>query len=212
MEIISLGHSSFKFIGKEITIVCDPFHNEAVGMKFPKSFADVVTVSHEHLDHNNRAGVKGDFVCFDLPGEYEIKNSEIVGIKAYHDEKKGEERGFVTLFVYEVDGINLCHLGDLGHDLTSDQLEKINGVDVLFVPVGGVVTIDAKKAAKVISEISPKIVVPMHYKSKKKNNLDDVVIFLKEIGKEPKKDSSIKIKKNDLPEDLEIYVLSPKVQ
>jgi L-ascorbate metabolism protein UlaG (beta-lactamase superfamily) len=210
MEVISLGHSSFKFVGKEITVVCDPFHDDAVGMKFPRASADVVTVSHEHLDHNNREGVKGEFLCFDSPGEYEIKNSEIVGIKAYHDEKKGAERGLVTLFVYEVDGIKLCHLGDLGHDLSSDQLEKIDGVDVLFIPVGGVVTIDAKKAAKVISEISPKIVVPMHYKGKKKNNLDNVDVFLKEMGKDPKKASNIKIKKKDLPEDMDIYVLTPK--
>lgn len=210
MEVISLGHSSFKFVGKGITVVCDPYHDESVGMKFPKTTADVVTVSHEHLDHNNREGVKGEFLCFDSPGEYEIKNSEIVGIQAYHDEKQGAERGPVTLFVYEIDGIKLCHLGDLGHDLTSEQLEKIDGIDILFIPVGGVVTIDSKKAAKAISEISPKIVVPMHTRHAKKPEFDTVDVFLKEMGKEPKRASSIKVKKKELADDLEIYVLSPK--
>lgn len=210
MEVISLGHSSFKFVGKEAIVVCDPYHDDSVGMKFPKTNADILTISHEHLDHNNREGIKGDFICFDSPGEYEIKGSEIVGIQAYHDDKKGAERGPVTLFIYEIDGIKLCHLGDLGHDLSSEQLEKIDGVDILFIPVGGVVTIDSKIAAKIVAEIGPKIVVPMHTRHPKKPELDTVDVFLKEMGKDPKKATSIKLKKKELPEDLEIYVLSVK--
>lgn len=210
IEITSLGHSSFKISGKEINIVCDPFHDDAVGLKFPRVEADVVTVTHEHLDHNNREGVKGNFICFDAPGEYEIKGAEIIGIKSYHDEVQGAERGNNTIFVYEIDDLKLCHLGDLGHTLTAEQIEKIDGVDVLFVPVGGVVTIDAKKAAKVISDINPKVVVPMHYQVGIKKNLDPVDVFLKEMGKEPKKMSDVKLKKKDLGDDLEIFLLTPK--
>lgn len=206
MEITHLGHSSFKIVGKEVTIVTDPFSPEDVGIPYPKTEADVVTVSHNHLDHNYLSGVKGSFICFDSPGEYEIKNVEIVGIESCHDEKKGEERGKSTIFSYEIDGLNICHLGDLGSDLDSGQIEKINGVDILFVPVGGKETIDTKKAVKVISEIEPKIVIPMHYKVGKKD-LEPVENFIKEMGKEPRQEEKLKIVKKDLPEEMEIVVL-----
>lgn len=207
MEIIHLGHSSFKLIGKDLTIVADPFDAAKVGLKFPRTEADVVTVSHDHPDHNATGEVRGEFVCFDTPGEYEIKNAEIVGTASFHDAKQGGELGQNTIFSYEIDGINVCHLGDLGAPLSSDQLEKIDGVDILMIPVGGKYTIGAKEAAKVISEIEPKIVIPMHYRVGKMTDLDSVDSFVKEIGKTPKKKDSLKIQKKDLPEELEVYVL-----
>lgn len=207
MEIIHLGHSSFKLIGKDLVIVADPFDPEKVGLKFPRTEADVVTISHNHPDHNAVGEVRGDFVCFDTPGEYEIKNAEIVGTASFHDAKQGGELGQNTIFSYEIDGINICHLGDLGAPLSSDQLEKIDGVDILMIPVGGKYTIGAKEAAKVISEIEPKIVIPMHYRVGKMTDLDSVDSFVKEIGKTPKKKDSLKIQKKDLPEELEVYVL-----
>jgi L-ascorbate metabolism protein UlaG (beta-lactamase superfamily) len=207
MEILGLGHSAFKIIGKEITIVTDPFDPETVGFPFPKVEADVVTVSHSHSDHNFLKGVKGDFICFDSPGEYEIKNSEIVGIDSFHDDKNGSERGHNTIFSLEVDGIHICHLGDLGTSLSSDQLEKIDGADILIIPVGGVKVIDPKAAVKVISEIEPKIVIPVHYKEGKLTDFEPLEHFVKEIGKDPKKTDRLKIQKKDLPEQLEIYTL-----
>lgn len=212
VEIVSLGLSSFKISGKEIAIVCDPYHDEATGLKLPKVEADVVTISHDHKGHNNREGVKGDFVCFDAPGEYEIKGAEIVGVQSYHDEKQGAERGTNTIFVFEVDDLTLCHLGDLGGELSSEQIEQIDGIDVLFIPVGGHLTIDAKKAARVVTEINPKIVVPIHYKVGSRDELDPVEDFLKEIGKEPKRMSEVKIKPKDLGDDLEIYLMTPKAK
>lgn len=209
VEIVALGHSSFKLIGKEISVICDPFGDDSIGQKFPKVESDVVTISHEHADHNNRKGIRGQAICFDSPGEYEIKGAQIVGIQSFHDDKNGEERGLNTIFVYEIDDLQLCHLGDLGHDLSSDQIEKIDGVDVLFVPVGGKYTIDAKSAAKVVAAINPKVVIPMHYKNSKMD-LDSVDSFLSEMGKEPKRGTDIKLRKKDLGEDLEIYLLSPK--
>ena len=209
VEIVALGHSSYKFNGKDISVIADPYHDDSVGMKFPKVEADVVTISHEHPNHNNREGVRGSYICFDSPGEYEIKGAEIVGIQSFHDENKGADRGPNTIFVYEIDDTKMCHLGDLGHELSSEQVEKIDGIDVLFIPVGGKVTIDAKKAAKVVAAINPKIVVPMHYKNSKMD-IDPVEAFLSEIGKEPKKVSELKIKKKELGEDLEVYVLAPK--
>ena len=211
VEITSLGLSSFKIAGKTASIVCDPYLDSAVGLKFPRVEADIVTISHDHSNHNSRGGVKGEFICFDSPGEYEIKETEITGIKSYHDESNGVIRGQNTIFVYEVDNIKICHLGDLGHELDSEQIEKIDGVDVLFIPVGGGTALDAKRAAKVISAIAPKIVIPMHYKVGNRNDLESVDLFLREIGKDPKKLTELKIKSaKDLPEDLEIYILESK--
>lgn len=200
MEIAYLGHSSFKITGKEISVVTDPFDAGMVGIPFPKIDADVVTVSHEHRDHAATEAVRGDFICFDSPGEYEIKNAEISGIASSHS----AEGGANTIFVFEIDGIQICHLGDLGQQLTSEQLEKIDGIDVLMVPVGGKYTIDAKMAAKVISDIEPKIVLPMHFRIGKMTDLAPVDDFLKEIGKEPKRVDKLKIQKKDLPEELQV--------
>lgn len=206
MEILHLGHSSFKIIGKDITIITDPYDAAKVGLTFPRTEADVVTVSHDHYDHNAVGAIRGQNVCFDTPGEYEIKNSEIVGINSFHDDKDGAERGQNTIFSFRVDGVNICHLGDLGCPLTSAQLEKIDGVDILMIPVGGKVTIDSKAAAKVISEIEPKIVIPMHFRAGKMADLDSLDTFLKEIGKTPRATDHLKIQKKDMPEEMEVYV------
>lgn len=207
MEIIYLGHSSFKLIGKSISVVTDPFESSRVGLNFQRVEADVVTISHDHSDHNAKGAVRGNPSCFDTPGEYEIKGAEIIGIDSFHDESQGTERGHNTIFVYEIDGIHICHLGDLGTGLLSEQLEKINGVDILLTPVGGVYTIDAKKATKVISDIEPKIVIPMHFKAGKMTELDSLDKFVSEIGKTPKNLDRLKVQKKELPEEMEVVVL-----
>jgi len=208
MEIVYLGHSEFKISGKNINVVTDPLNPSEVGITAPKIEADVVTISHDHFDHNFLAGVKGEYLCFDTPGEYEIKGAEIQGIPSFHDNTGGKERGLNTIFVYEIDGIKICHLGDLGHDLTPEQLDKIDGIDILLIPVGGKYTLDSKLAAKIISEISPKIVIPMHFKAGKMTDLEPLDNFLKELGIDPKKIDKLKIQKKDLPEELEVYQLS----
>jgi L-ascorbate metabolism protein UlaG (beta-lactamase superfamily) len=207
MEIAYLGHSSFKIIGKDLSIVCDPYDAAKVGLTFPRTEADVVTVSHDHFDHNATGAVRGQFICFDTPGEYEIKNGEITGTASYHDDKNGAERGPNTIFSYDIDGINICHLGDLGAPLTSAQLEKIDGVDILMIPVGGKDTIGPKEAVKVIAEIEPKIVIPMHYKAGKMADLGTLDAFLAEIGKTPKSTERLKIQRKDLPEEMEVIVI-----
>ena len=207
MEITYLGHSCFKIIGKKISVLTDPFDSEKIGIKLSKQDADVVTVSHSHYDHNYLEAVKSEYLLIDSPGEYEIKESEFQGINGFHDDSHGEERGQITIFNMEIDGIKICHLGDLGSELTSEQLDKVDGVDILMIPVGGKFTIDAKQAIKVINQIEPKIVLPMHYKAGKLTDLATLESFLQEFSVSPVPMEKLKITNKDLPEELEVIVL-----
>ncbi|MFA5197506.1 MAG: MBL fold metallo-hydrolase [Patescibacteria group bacterium] len=207
MEITYLGHSCFKIIGKKVSVLSDPYDPEKIGIKLAKQDADVVTVSHDHFDHNYLEVVKSEFLLLDSPGEYEVKESEFQGIKGFHDDSHGEERGQITIFNMEIDGIKICHLGDLGTELTSEQLDKVDGVDVLMIPVGGKYTIDAKAAIKVISQIEPKIVLPMHYREGKMTDLAPLETFLQEFSVSPVPMDKLKITGRDLPEELEVVVL-----
>src|SRR4030042_2227494 len=209
MVISYLGHSCFKLEGKEnpAVLITDPF-NQDYGLKVPKMTADIVTVSHFHKDHANTSDVKGiDAVApfvITLPGEYEIKGVLIYGIPSYHDKKMGAERGDNTIFRIEMDGKSFAHLGALGHILSSETLEKLEGVDILLVPIGGVYTINAKEASEIISQIEPRIVIPMHYKVKGLSlDIDPADPFLKEMGAgKTEITNKLKISKKDLPQDL----------
>ncbi len=214
MDIISLGHSSFRLRGKSASVVTDPFTGVTVGIPFPKHTAsDIVTISHEHEDHNAREAVEGDPFVISGPGEYEIKGVGIVGIGVYHDNEKGLQRGKNTIYRIEMDGISLVHLGDLGHELSASDVDSLDGVDVLFVPTGGVYTIDPGQAAKVVHEIQPTIIIPMHYN---RPGLDQKIFaglvgidaFLKEMGKgEVAPQPKLSITKDKLPEEMQIVVL-----
>jgi len=134
----------------------------------------------------------------------------IEGIDSYHDSQQGKERGNNIIYRIEIDDISVVHLGDLGDVLDSAQLEKLAGTDILLIPVGGKYTIDAKKAVEVISQIEPRIVIPMHYKTEGvKIDLDPLDKFIKEIGVAPSYEEKLKISKKDLPqEDMELVILS----
>jgi len=208
MEITHIGHSCFKIVGKNLTVVTDPFNHPRISLKMPKVEANVVTVSHDHQDHNYKEGVKGEYLLLDSPGEYEVKECFFQGILSFHDDKQGAERGTNTIFTMEIDGIHLCHLGDLGTELTSEQLEAMDGVDILMIPVGGTYTIDAKTAVKVINDVTPKIVIPMHYKFP--GGLDNIAPldkFLNEMGEEAERLDKLKIMKKDLPEEMKVVIL-----
>ena len=212
MEINYLGRSCFKVVGKKISVLIDPFVSSSTGIKIGKQDADVVITTHNHLDHNNLSLVKSeDYLHLDSPGEYEVKDSEFVGVSAFHDEQEGAERGKVTMFSFEVDGVKVAHLGDLGTELTSPQLDCLDGVDILMIPVGGFYTIDAKKAVKVITQIEPKVVIPMHYKGSHSGeiseNLAPVADFLHEMGINPEPIDKYKIVKKELPAELQVVVL-----
>lgn len=214
MDITYLGHSSFKIRGKSATIVTDPFEPSIVGLKFPKHVgADIVTVSHDHADHNATSVVEGTPYIVNGPGEYEVKGVGIVGFSVFHDAEKGIKRGKNTIYRIEIDGVSIVHLGDLGHILDNGQVESLDGVDVLMVPVGGFYTITAEEAAQVVSEIEPAIVIPMHYgrpelDQKSFGNLTTLVGFLKGMGKEgmtplPK----LTLTKEKLPEEMQVILL-----
>lgn len=193
-------------------IVLDPY-DEDTGLKLPNLSADIVMVSHSHHDHNNIEGIKGDPFIINGPGEYEIKEVFVQGINSFHDDQEGKEKGKNTIYVFEAEDIRFCHLGDIGQkQLTDEQLEKIDKVDILMIPVGGGYTIDAIGAQKMISQIEPKIVIPMHYSlPKSKDKLDDVAKFLKTMGKNSiVPQDKLVIKASALPADnMEIVILQP---
>lgn len=184
---------------EDVVIFTDPFER-SVGLRPPQGHADVVFVSHDHYDHNNVGILKDDPVVVDAPGEYSVRGINVVGIDTYHDDKEGAERGKNTVFVIESEDIRMCHLGDLGTDLDSKQLEEIDGIDILFVPIGGKFTIDGKKAAEIVRKIEPKIVIPMHYKIKgTKLNIDNEKKFCDAIGTCPtEKTQKLNVKKKEL--------------
>jgi len=164
MDITWYGHSCFRLSDRGVVIVTDPPSDE-LGYQRPRIRANVVTISHEHPGHNNRIGFRGGPRFFDGPGEYEVGGVFITGIATYHDGRRGASRGRNTVFVFDFGGLTVCHLGDLGHVLSQSQAEALSEVDVLLIPVGGLHTLDATKAAEVISLVEPRIVIPMHYKT-----------------------------------------------
>lgn len=214
MIITYLGHACFKIqdkaSGDAITVVTDPF-NKTTGLKVTKCEANIVTISHDHNDHSNIDAIKGAPFIIKSAGEYEVKNVAIEGVETFHDEKQGRERGRNIIYRIDMDNISVAHLGDLGHALDNKQLEKLEGTDILLIPVGGKgYTLDAKKAVEVVTQIEPRIVIPMHYKLKdSKIDLDGVDKFVKELGVEPTYEEKLKISKKDLPaEDMELVILS----
>lgn len=213
MQISWLGHSCFKIEAKangdSVTILIDPFE-DSIGIPMPKIKADIVLITHEHFDHDNLAAVKGEPTVIKGAGEYEVKKVNVYGVPTYHDEQNGAERGPNTCFRLEAEGLIVVHLGDLGHILTEEQLEYLEGADILLIPVGGKYTIDAKKASEVVSQIEPRIVIPMHYKTPGiKVDLEPVDGFLKEMGaKKAETIDKLKIAKKDLlTEDTKVMLL-----
>jgi L-ascorbate metabolism protein UlaG (beta-lactamase superfamily) len=209
MDITWYGHSCFRLSDRGVSIVTDPPADE-LGYERPRIRADVVTISHEHPGHNNRVGFRGGPRFFEGPGEYEVKGVFITGISTYHDGRNGSDRGRNTVFLFEFDGVTICHLGDLGHVPIQSQVEDLSAVDVLLIPVGGLHTIDASKATEVISLIEPHLVVPMHYKTPvEKAKLQTLDKFIKEMGLEPMPPQpDLKVTKSSLPEETQVVVLN----
>lgn len=200
MTITWYGQSCFRIETKEGSILIDPFSKD-IGLRAPRIKDDLVLVTHEHYDHNNVDDVEGETFVIRGPGEYERKGIHVRGILSYHDTTSGSERGINTIYVIKAEEMTLCHLGDLGQPaLTDEQVEAIGDVDVLMLPVGGTYTIDAKGAVQVVSQVEPKIIVPMHYQVPGLTvKLESAEKFIKEIGLTPENVDKIKISKKALP-------------
>jgi len=212
MEILYLGHSSFHIKGKNASVVTDPFDSTMVGMRFPKVAATIVTVSHEHADHNKTELVGDAKKVIRGPGEYEIEGVSVIGIPSYHDSEKGRVRGRNTIYVIEIDGLRVAHLGDLGHKLGDDVVEAIGDVDVLMVPVGGVYTIGPQEAAEVARAIEPNIIIPMHYQVSGLNaeafsELKDEKLFIGELGLTTRPEKKLSLKAGEDEETTDVVVL-----
>ncbi len=212
MHLTHIGHSCFKLqdkIGPEgVTLITDPF-DKKIGLKMPNFETDIVTVGHDHYDHNNTKAVRGNPYIINSAGEYDIKGVTIYGVESYHDKKEGQERGKNIIYRIEMDDISISHLGDLGHILNDKQLEILAGTDILLLPVGGTYTVNAKEAVEIVSQIEPRIVIPMHYKIKGlKVDIESVDKFIKEIGLSPEHENKLKISRKDLPtEDMKLIIL-----
>jgi L-ascorbate metabolism protein UlaG (beta-lactamase superfamily) len=209
MEITWLGHACFRLKGSQATVITDPYPPD-LGYSLGKQTARVVTVSHQHPGHSYIAGIGGEPKVIKGPGEYEIGGILVIGMPTFHDGDGGKQRGKNIVYLIEVDEVAICHLGDLGHVLTTQQVEEIGNVDVLLVPVGGVSTINASMAAEVVRQLEPKIVVPMHYKTEAlKRELEPVDRFLKEMGvKDVTSRPKLSVTKANLPVSTQVLLLS----
>ncbi len=183
MKLQWLGHACFYITtDKNTKILLDPFE-DMHGYSLPENLdPDIVTVSHNHKDHNTTTKISSEFTLINTIGSFVEKDVEINGVQTFHDAEKGANRGLNTVYNITVDNINICHLGDLGHCLTNEKIEEIGEIDILLIPIGGIFTINIEEARTVIKQLSPKIIIPMHYKTEAlaeyKFNLDTIEKFV----------------------------------
>jgi L-ascorbate metabolism protein UlaG (beta-lactamase superfamily) len=216
MEISWLGHSCFQLRGKNVTLVTDPFSpqqgpSQGELPRLGKISASIVTVSHNHPGHNNFMAVSGNPRVVRGPGEYEISEVLITGVASYHDDKKGQEYGRNTIYVIHMDDLVICHLGDLGHILQEEQLEEVADADVLLLPIGGEHTINATQAAEIISQVEPRVVIPMHYRPASSDVPGPLGKFCREMGVETiDPQPKLTITRSSVPTETQVVVLSPR--
>ncbi len=212
MDVTWLGHGCFRLRGRSAAVVMDPFP-PSIGLKLSRLDADLVTVSHEHENHNYTQIVR-DAYEIRGPGEYEVAGVSVIGVPTFHDAEKGARHGRNTVYLVEIDDVRVCHLGDLGHKLDDAEAEAISSPDVLLVPVGGHTAINAAQAAEVVRQLEPRFVVPMHYAIPGlKLQLDTLDRFLKEMAvaaSEPQ--PKLSVQKSSGEYDTKVVVLEPKVE
>ena len=206
MELVWLGHSCFRLRGRDAAVVTDPCAPSS-GYKLGQVAGDLVTVSNSHPHHNSVELVEGEPVVLDGPGEYEIKGIAVTGFRTDLGELGGAQRN--TAYVIEIDDITVCHLGDVANMLPPEHLEMTKDIDVLLVPVGGHCTIGPAQAAEVISQLGPKVVIPMHYATEiSAVELEQLDGFLREMGvTEVQPQARLNLTPSSLPPEPTIMVL-----
>ncbi len=211
MKIKWIGHSCFLITSdKGVKILTDPFKRDS-HLSYPRAAesVDIVTVSHEHLDHNDVDSVIGRPAVLKGHVQKVMQDVVIRTMSTWHDEFKGKEKGANTVFFFNVDTVNICHLGDLGHQLSSAEIKVIGKVDVLMIPVGGLFTLDSNAASMVFDDIKPRIALPMHYKTDRcqwlKNTADEFVKGKKHVKKLDS--DEIELSAGEMPGNNEIWVL-----
>ena len=212
MDIDWFGHSCFRLRESGVIVITDPY-DKSIGYTMPRTRADIITVSHDAPGHSAASAVKSDARVLSKPGEYEVKGVFITGIQTWRGgEAQGGAKQENTVFVFEFGELTACHLGNLSRVLTQAQVEAMPDIDVLMVPVGGGDALDADKAAEVISQLEPRIVVPMHYLTPYATTaLDPLSKFLKEMGvTEQAPQDSLRVSRSDLPEETQVVVLDCK--
>lgn len=211
MEITWYGHSCFRLKDRNSIIMTDPY-DKSLGLPLPRLKADIVTVSNPAPHHSYTEGVKGEFMVVNGPGEYEIGGTFITGIRMTPPAKNDNGRPENNVFVFYMEDMTICHLGDLTHVPTQSQVDEMGNIDILLIPVAGKRALSATQAAEVISLIEPFIVIPMHYAIPGLTvTLDPVSKFLKEMGAakiDP--ESSLRITQSSLPEETQIVLLESR--
>ncbi len=208
VRIVWHGHSCFEINGSS-TVVIDPHDGKSIGIKTPVVRADIVMITHDHFDHNCTRIVKGDFVSITEAEERVIDGIKIKGVQAYHDDVQGEKRGPVNLYRFEMNGMAFCHCGDLGHLLSPEQVQELTPVDVLFLPVGGGFTIDGEMAHKVVDQLHPRVVIPMHFRVGGLSlSIHTLEPFIRSVDEERvfRIGNELDVYLEDLPEETEYWV------
>lgn len=206
MLIKWLGHASFEISTGDTRIITDPF-NERLGYPMLPREAEIVTISHQHWDHNAAECIAGQPQIIAEPGSYNLNNVLINGYSTFHDQQQGRQRGNNTIFKFNAEGMNLLHLGDLGHLLSQEQIEQIGPIDILLLPVGGVYTVDADAAYELMHLIKPQIVIPMHFMTPHLSfTLEPVERFTSQFERVLKQ-PCLNIEKQDLQGETKIIVL-----
>lgn len=213
MKIKWLGHACFLITSENgLRIITDPYVQES-GLNYSPidETADIVTVSHDHFDHNNVSAVKGKPEVVKGSGVKTVKGIQFKGVATYHDEAKGSQRGENVVFCFSIDGVKICHLGDLGHRLNRAEITEIGDVDVLLIPVGGFFTIDAKIATETCKDLQPKVIIPMHFKTPKCDfpiaQVDNFLAGKSDVRK--LSSSEVEFKASEMPQTTTIVVLQP---
>lgn len=211
-EIKWFGHACFRIRAREATILTDPVPR-SLGYKVDKQRADIVTLSHGHPGHNALEIINTEYKVVDGPGEYEMNEVFITGIRTYHDTERGAQHGRNTAYIIEVENMTICHLGDLGHQLSEEQVEAMQRVDILIIPVGGGTVLDAARASEVAGQLEAKMVIPMQYRTPYgDHDRQEVERFLKEMAApELSAVEKITVRPSDLRETTEVVVLEPGV-